>query len=196
MRNRHLILTFVLFCFAIPASQAFSQQDVFKIKIEIKTERDFLLLREMGLHCPGIGECVCEATLSQLNRLRASYLPYAPIKRGITFKASTLTSIWGSNGANYYIHDFDTTLSPIHIAAAPECALVQGIEVCYDIIHTYVGDLFVDLTDEDEFWTYNLWAQQGDGEGAIHDTVGGISYFDGEDVNQTWKLWKTSASGT
>jgi hypothetical protein len=90
MRNRHLILTFVLFCFAIPASQAFSQQDIFKIKIEIKTERDFLSLKEIGLDCPGVGECVCDATLSQLNRLRASYLPYTPIKRGITFERRQL----------------------------------------------------------------------------------------------------------
>jgi subtilisin-like proprotein convertase family protein len=188
MKNRNFILTFMLFCFAIPASQAFSQQDVFKIKLQIKTERESLLLREMGLDCPAAGECICEASLTQLNRLRESNLPYAPIKRGITFERSTLTSVSGYNSTNYYIHDFDTTFSTINITTAPECALVEGIDISYDIIHSYVGDLIVDLLDEEEFWTYNLWWVEGDGDGAIHDTVDDISYFNGEDVNQTWKL--------
>ena len=169
-------------------SQAFSQQEVFKIKVEAKTERDTLLFREIGLDCLGMGECICEASLSQLNQLRRSNYSYTPIKQGITFEVPPRASISGSNGTNYYIHDHDTTYSTITISGAPECALVEGMEVQYDIIHSYVGDLIVELLDEEEFWVYTLRYREGDGDSAIHDTVSNISWFDGEDVNQTWKL--------
>jgi len=188
MKKPAIIMAFATACLVCLFSESFPQQEVFKIKVEAKTERDVLVFREIGLDCAGMGECICQASLSQLNELRRSHYSYTPIKQGMIIEAPPRASISGSNGTNYYIHDHDTTYSTITISGAPECALVEGMEVRYDIIHSWVEDLTVELLHEEEFWAYTLWHQQGEGDTAIHDTVSNISFFDGEDVNQTWKL--------
>ena len=140
MKKWIFILAFGIFCLVILFSQAFSQQDIFKIKLEVKTQKDLLLLKEIGMNCPDMGECICEANLSQLNRLRRSHYSYTAIKQGIRIKAPSLDAISGSNGTNYYIHDYDTTYSFINITGAPECATMDWIEIalrkCKDLYLT------------------------------------------------------------
>jgi subtilisin-like proprotein convertase family protein len=197
MKNWIFILALAILCSVVFFSQTFSQQDIFKIKLEVETEKDILLLKEIGLDCPEKGECIDEATIAQMNKLRAAHYSYTVLKQGIKIeeerigtdmKVPSLDSIFGSNGNNYYIHDFDTTYSNINITGAPSQATVEGIDVHFDIIHSWVGDLIVDSTDQDVFYTYNLWDREGDGEGSIHCTETDISWFNGEPVNQTWRL--------
>jgi subtilisin-like proprotein convertase family protein len=197
------ILIFLFFYLVLAFSPAFSGEDIFKIKLEVTTEKELFFLKEIGLDCPDKGECICEANISQLNHLRTAHYPYTPLKQGIRIekeriergtKVPSPDSIVGSNGTNYYIHGFDTTYSNISVTGAPSGATVEEIEVRYDIIHTYVGDLVVDLTDQAVSCVYNLWDREGDGQDNIHDTVSNIDYFNGEPVNQTWRLRVYDAS--
>jgi hypothetical protein len=77
------ILIFLFFYLALAFSPAFPEEDVFKIKLEVKTEKELLFLKEIGLDCPDKGECICQANISQLNQLRTAHYPYTPLKQGI-----------------------------------------------------------------------------------------------------------------
>jgi len=80
--------------------------------------------------------------------------------------------------------------SDIYISGAPASAIVTCVGVHYEIIHTYVGNLDVDLTDEDFLtFEYHLWENEGGSADNINETETGITAFNGKLVNQTWLLW-------
>ena len=95
------------------------------------------------------------------------------------------------NRNDYPIPDWpDSVCSPITVNTAPATARVSSIDVHYDVIHPYVGDLEIWLNDSDNSSKYTLWPLgQGGSDDDIHETVTGITDFNGESVNQTWKLW-------
>jgi len=95
----------------------------------------------------------------------------------------------GSNTADYPIPENNWTHSDICIACAPGNAVVACIDVHYEIIHTCVSDLDVDLTDENLGHEYRLWGQGGGCTENINQTERGITDFNGETVNQCWQLW-------
>jgi hypothetical protein len=75
--------------------------------------------------------------------------------------------------------------------------VVTTIDVQYDILYSSPSDLVVDLTDQDmPLPDYVLWAHEGSQDG-IHENETGITYFQGEPVNQTWMLraWDESEWG-
>jgi len=104
---------------------------------------------------------------------------------------------YGENGDNVPIPDAPDLYncggwvwSEIGIWNAPGGATVACVDVHYEIIHTYVGDLDVDLSDEDylSYW-YDLWENEGGGADNINETETGITTFNGKLVNQVWLLW-------
>jgi hypothetical protein len=102
----------------------------------------------------------------------------------------------GSNGANVAIPDYDGWVySAISITGAPSNAVVNCIDVHYQIIHTWAADLDVDLNDQNLTYNYDLW-EPGDGWGEedINETVTSIVTFNGEAVNQLWGLYARDTS--
>lgn len=97
----------------------------------------------------------------------------------------------GQNDTDYAIPEGDWTYSDITIDGAPSNAVVTCIDVRYVILHPYVGDLIVDLSDDDLTTEYRLWNEEGGSTSNIDETVTGIIDFAGEAANQTWRLWAT-----
>jgi len=98
----------------------------------------------------------------------------------------------GSNGTNVFIPDDGTptwVYSDIWISGAPSGATVMCIDVHYKIIHPWVGELLVDLSDQDLSLEYNLWDDLYASWSNLSETVFGITAFNSELVNQIWLLW-------
>ncbi len=76
------------------------------------------------------------------------------------------------------------------ITGAPAGAVITKVVVKYDINHTYVGDLIVQITTErNSIWyDYTLWDREGGSSNDIHETDTVWSKFDGLDPNGTWYL--------
>ena len=92
-----------------------------------------------------------------------------------------------ANSYDYYIPDiWDSVCSPIIINTAPSNARVTSLDIHYDIIHPYIGDLLIWATDADNSSEYVLCCSGSSSD--VHETVTGITEFNGELVNQTWKL--------
>lgn len=84
---------------------------------------------------------------------------------------------------------WDSVCSPITVNTAPANARVTSLDVHLDVIHTCRGDLYIWLTDANHSAERELWIPSGDCTDDIHETTTGITDFNGELVNQTWKLW-------
>jgi subtilisin-like proprotein convertase family protein len=174
-------------------------QRIIKLRIEIKSEKEEKILKAMGLECEwGENQTVCNATISQMDQLKQAGIEFQVVTEGIRIekKRSDYEGekndkgvVSGQNGNNYSIPYQNWTYSPITIASAPAQATVASIDVRFKVIHTYVGDLAIDLTDEDLGHEYRLWNYQGGSQDNIDTTIYGIIFFNGELVNQTWKLW-------
>jgi hypothetical protein len=111
---------------------------------------------------------------------------------GVTTTLGTCSGSYseGSNDTDVDIPDDDGWVySDIYISTAPGDATVTCIDVHYEIIHSWVGDLDVDLTDEDLSYEYDLWENEGGSADNINETETGITMFNGELVNQIWTLW-------
>jgi subtilisin-like proprotein convertase family protein len=95
----------------------------------------------------------------------------------------------GSNNTNYDTVYNDWTWSDIHISGAPSNAVVTCIDVHYEIVYPYAGDLTVTLSDEDLTFETVLFDDENDTSANPRGTVTGITDFAGEGVNQFWTLW-------
>ncbi|GEM_PF-4211630 len=82
----------------------------------------------------------------------------------------------------------DWAISRIDITDAPEGATVTDVEVSFQIVHPYSGDLQVDL----EVGTYannkRLWNNEGEGRDNPNRTIS-TSAFNGLPVNNSWWLY-------
>lgn len=98
---------------------------------------------------------------------------------------------YGSDSSNVYIPDGtgEWVYSEITISGAPAGATVSCIDVHYEIIHTWVTDLVVDLSDENLTYEYNLFDDMYSIDENINETETGITAFNGEAVKQIWLLW-------
>ncbi len=101
---------------------------------------------------------------------------------------------FGDNDIDYVIPDpldpdWNWTWSDIFISSAPAGSVVTTIDVHYEIIHPWAGDLQVDLNDE--FRYRELTLHEADGESGVDliETVYDITTFAGLAVNQEWDLW-------
>lgn len=97
----------------------------------------------------------------------------------------------GTNSSDVTIPDDGSgwVYSAIWISSAPSGSVVSCVDVHFEIIHDYVSDLVVDLTNQSGTKEYNLWDREGGSGTSINKTVTGISTFNGETVNQGWGLW-------
>jgi subtilisin-like proprotein convertase family protein len=173
-------------------SSGIEGQKIFRLKVWMKSEQEQKIVERIGLACEGKTECICHATEEQVEELK---------KEGIEFKVEGEAlrirktkdgkgQVYDYNDTPYDIPDNDGWVcSPITISTAPAGATVTKIDVCYDIIHTYIGDLIVDLTDQDLTYEHRLWDREGGSGDNISDCDSNITTFNGELVNQTWYLW-------
>ncbi len=109
----------------------------------------------------------------------------------VTAASCSGTSREGTNNSNVNIPDFNGwVFSGITISGAPAGATVTCIDVHYEIIHTFIGDLDVDLNDQNFTYNYDLWGPDPNNPGEnLDETVTGITTFNGEPVNQQWLLY-------
>jgi subtilisin-like proprotein convertase family protein len=95
----------------------------------------------------------------------------------------------GENDTDIPIPEWDWTFSEITITGAPVNAIVECLDVHYEITHPCRSDLEVDLTDENLRCEVDLWSEDGGCLSNINQTKTGITLCNGERVNQTWLLW-------
>jgi hypothetical protein len=174
-------------------------QRILRLKIEMKTEKEEKILKAMGLEGEwGENEAVCNATVDQLNQLKQAEIEFEVIREGIRIEKKRSDaeeekknkgSVWNENSNNYPIPYQAWTYSPITITSAPSWATVYWIDVHFMVTHPYVGDLAIDLTDEDIEHEHRLWNYEGGSGDNIDEYEYFIVFFAGEPVNQTWKLW-------
>lgn len=98
-------------------------------------------------------------------------------------------STGGSNSADHWIPFYDWTYSDISISGVAQPAYVTCVDVHYEIRHTFVSDLLVNLSNADLSRGYRLWDYEGWAAVNIDETAVGIEAFAGEPVNQIWTLW-------
>ena len=107
-------------------------------------------------------------------------------------------SEFGSRNSNIAIPDNgDWVSSTISTNGAPSGATVTGIDVHFEIVHPYSGDLDVDLNAVTVsealgiilLGNYDLWSREGGSADNPSRTVNGISAFNGLSVNRTWYLY-------
>jgi subtilisin-like proprotein convertase family protein len=79
----------------------------------------------------------------------------------------------------------------IAISGAPAGATVTGIDAYFKSVHTYGGDLVVDLNADStgSLGNRNLWNREGGSADNPTRTVNGITTFNGLSVNRTWYLY-------
>jgi hypothetical protein len=174
-------------------------QRILKLRIEVRTGSHKEILRAMGLKCEwGKDEAVCNASVSQMAELRQAEIEFEIEREGIDiekigfgYKISEQGKgdAYGENENDYSIPLQEWTHSPITITSAPAGATVTSIDVYYYVVHPYVGDLIIDLTDENVDHEWNLWYLEGGSGENIEEAEWDITEFNGELVNQTWKLW-------
>jgi hypothetical protein len=106
---------------------------------------------------------------------------------------ATSSNCYSFNNNIYYIPDDGFpdywANSTISISCAPPGETVTSVDVHYEIDHTWVSEVYVDFTDEDQTYAHLLWYFEGGSANDISETETGISTFNGEQVNQTWILW-------
>ena len=103
-------------------------------------------------------------------------------------------SIQGSNTSDLVIPDdpvfVERVYSTITVTGASATAEVLCVDVHFEIVHTCVSDVEVDLSNQVFSIEYDLKDQSlGSCSGYYEDTVTGITAFAGEPVNQDWHLW-------
>lgn len=114
------------------------------------------------------------------------FLIFASVGRG--------ASVSGSNTGNVNIPDGSPgawVSSQITISGAPAGATVTGIDAYFRCVHTYSGDLVVDLNADlnGNLGNIHLWNRDGAGADNPSRTINGISTFNGQSVNRTWYLY-------
>lgn len=81
--------------------------------------------------------------------------------------------------------------STITISGAPAGATVTGIDVSFGCIHTYSGDLYIDVNADinGNLGNYRLWNREGGSADNPTRSTSGIHTYDGLSVNRTWYLY-------
>lgn len=145
-------------------------------------------------HAPAVGDLIEEG--AQVIVLRDFILSQKPVRatsaipRGIrAAQECTGDYVQGSNDTNYPIVYDDWAWSDIFVSGAPSNAVVTCIDVHYEIVYPYAGDLTVTLTDENLTYEVVLLDDPDDSSANPSDTITGITDFAGEGVNQFWTLW-------
>ena len=145
-------------------------------------------------YATAVGDLIDEG--ADVTVLRDFVLSQKPVRsvasapRGIS-AAQTCSGSYrqGSNTTNYSTVYYDWTWSDIQVTGAPSNAVVTCVDVHYEIVYPYAGDLSVTVSDEDLTYEYTLLDNPDDTTVNPSATVTGITDFAGEGVNQWWTLW-------
>ncbi len=99
-------------------------------------------------------------------------------------------SEYGSNSSNVSIPDNGGWVSSsITISGAPSDAVVTGVDVSFSCVHTYSGDLNVDVNDANFSRNLDIWSNEGGSADNPSRTVYNNSTFNGLPVNGRWYLY-------
>jgi len=90
--------------------------------------------------------------------------------------------------------------SIINITGAPTGSIVTSVDVHFLLPHTYVSDIYIDISNSDASISHVLWDQNGvvtdngddddpEDDADIDITRTGIADFNDEPVNQEWGFW-------
>lgn len=112
--------------------------------------------------------------------------------KGVVIVRGTLAQaeIEGSNRSNVSIPDNgDWVYSIIDITGAPPGAEITDVDVHFEIVHPYGGDLVVDLEVEGSSANQRLWDREGGPQDNPTRTQHGIDSFDGLNANRKWYLY-------
>ena len=116
-------------------------------------------------------------------------LAFAPVAFGASATGSNGSDVSIPDGTGSYRH------SPITISSAPSGARVTRIDWSFSIVHSYGGDLDVDLNDNSRSTAFvaNLWTgtQNGGTDSGVNPSRSGTitsGSLIGLPVNQTWYL--------
>jgi subtilisin-like proprotein convertase family protein len=184
-----------------PRSYEVKQEKVFIVRFSVSSPEEVEELRGVGIKCKKTGDLTCEVTEAELARLKSEGYSPEIMDRAILISGRGDNSSphiatgrdpyeYGENYTDVDIPDDNGWVySPITISGAPGGGVVTSIDVHYEIIHTYIGDLVVDLTNDAVTIEYRLWDREGGGADNINETEYGITVFNGEPVNQEWDLW-------
>jgi len=202
------ILVFSLTLYSSPKNKLrdlyeITEKKVYAVRISIPTMADLEKLKDLGIECISPGKLSTKVTEAKFEELEEAGFEVDIIKKAIEVqgkrkslpvtKSRAIDYEEGDNIVNYDIPETSGStwaISDIEIWTAPSEALVSSIDVYYEIIHPYVGELIVLLLDEDLNIEHYLWNMQGGSQSNIYETETGISAFSGyESVNQTWHLY-------
>ena len=173
-------------------SSVIDTEKILRLKVWIKSEKEQNVIERIGLPCKGKTECLCHATEDQVEKLKKEGIQFEVQREALRIRKTKngKGSVSDYNDTDYDIPDNDGWIySPITFSSEPAGAIVTSIDVRCDIYHTFIGDLIVDLTNEDLTYEVRLWDREGGAGDEIHVDTTGITTFNGELVNQTWKLW-------
>ncbi len=131
--------------------------------------------------------------------LEVSMIEFGESSQGLNKVGTARSSCYGSRSTNYSIPDnvceWDV-YSPISIGCAPSGKTITGMDLHLEITHTYVGDLEVILCNEASDHCVSLWDREGGSADDISETWSDVVNYNGEPVNQTWRVWaRDCASG-
>jgi fibronectin type 3 domain-containing protein/predicted SAM-dependent methyltransferase/subtilisin-like proprotein convertase family protein len=127
--------------------------------------------------------------LLKINKIAWStfILSFVAIGLLMTTSLAEAASQFGTNSKDISIPDNNGWVySPINIYGAPSGATITAIDVYFVLKHDFVGDVQVALANADDEGVY-LRENEGTGQ-IVYQTVTGLRFFNGDYVNQTWKL--------
>jgi hypothetical protein len=201
------ILVFSLTVYSSPKNKLrdlyeITEEKVYMVRIKIPTMEDIEKLKDLGIVCKSPGKLSTKVTEDKFEELKEEGFEVDIVKKAIEVqgkrKSSPVPKLREQHEeSDYNPFDYDIpedesgynwVSSPIDIYGAPYGALVTSVDVYYEIIHPYTGELIVNLSDEDTDVEYNLWLLQGGNQNNIYESEEGIQDFNGEPVNQTWSL--------
>jgi len=166
-----------------------------RMRVQLSSS-DIKALVAKGVEVKVIREFVLVEGLPPTKAFEGRQYTASNIGADVTIQASCSgIYVQGVNNSNVIIPDEsiggsnDWVYSTIVISGAPAGAPVTCADVHYEIIHPWVGDLVVDLSDEYIDVYYSLWDDEYASGANLNETKTGITAFAGEYVNQEWKLW-------
>jgi subtilisin-like proprotein convertase family protein len=178
-----------------------TEEKVYAVRISIPTMADLEKLKDLGIVCRSPGKLTIKVTEAKFEELNEAGYEVDIVKRAIEVQGKRKSlpvtksrEINSKSDANPFDYDIPETsgvtwaTSDTDIWLAPSGALVRSIDVYYEIIHPYVGELIVILTNGDEDIEHYLWSLEGGSQTNIYETETGILSFNREPVNQTWRI--------
>jgi subtilisin-like proprotein convertase family protein len=198
------ILVFSLTVYSSPKNKLkdlyeITEEKVYTVRINIPTMEDIEKLEDLGIVCKSPGKLSTKVTEDKFEELKEEGFEVDIVKKAIEVQGKRKTASFSKLRASVSNYSTDTPVviednngwaySSIYVSSAPSEAEVTSVDVYYEIIHTYTGDLIVKLSDATLDVEYNLWDHEGGSQDDIYESEYDIQDFDGELVNQYWFLW-------